>query len=128
PGDDVFGFVTVNEGIKIHRVTCKNAIKLLSNYAYRVVKAKWTTDQLISFLAGIKIYGTDELGIVNNITQVISNENNVNMRSLKFESDDGLFTGTIMVFVHDTKHLKHLIANLKKIKGVTKIERFDHES
>ena len=66
PGDDVFGFITVGEGIKIHRVNCPNAIKLLSNYAYRVVKAKWVNDQLISFLAGLKITGTDELGIVNN--------------------------------------------------------------
>ncbi len=120
PGDDVFGFVTIGEGIKIHRVNCPNAIKLLSNYAYRVVKAKWVNDQLISFLAGIKITGTDELGIVNNITKVISNENNVNMRSINFDTDDGLFEGTIMIYVHDTKHLNHLIDNLKKVKGVNK--------
>jgi GTP pyrophosphokinase len=127
PGDDVFGFITINEGIKIHRVNCPNAIKLLSNYAYRVVKAKWTNDQLISFLAGLKITGTDEIGIVNNITKVISNENNVNMRSINFDTDDGLFEGTIMVFVHDTKHLNHLIENLKKVKGVAKVERIDQK-
>jgi GTP diphosphokinase / guanosine-3',5'-bis(diphosphate) 3'-diphosphatase len=127
PGDDVFGFITVGEGIKIHRINCPNAIKLLSNYAYRVVKAKWVNDQLISFLAGVKITGTDELGIVNNITQVISNENNVNMRSIKFDTDDGLFEGTIMIFVHDTKHLNHLIDNLKKVKGVNKVERIDEK-
>ncbi|MFO0358119.1 MAG: RelA/SpoT family protein [Sphingobacteriaceae bacterium] len=125
PGDDVFGFVTVGEGIKIHRVTCPNAVKLLSNYAYRVVKAKWTNDQLISFLAGLKLTGTDELGLVNNITKVISNENNVNMRSISFDTEDGIFTGTIMVYVHDTKHLNHLIDNLKKVKGVNKVERMD---
>ncbi len=125
PGDDVFGFVTVGEGIKIHRVNCPNAIKLLSNYAYRVVKAKWLNDQLISFLAGIKIIGTDELGLVNNITKVISNENNINMRSISFDTDGGLFEGTIMVYVHDTKHLNHLIINLKKVKGVNKVERMD---
>lgn len=128
PGDDVFGFVTVGEGIKIHRVNCPNAIKLLSNYAYRVVKAKWVNDQLISFLAGLKITGTDELGIVNNITKIISNENNVNMRSINFDTDDGLFEGTIMVFVHDTKHLNHLIDNLKKVKGVSRVERIDEEN
>jgi len=127
PGDDVFGFITISEGIKIHRVNCPNAIKLLSNYAYRVVKAKWTNDQLISFLAGLKITGTDEIGIVNNITKVISNENNVNMRSINFDTDDGLFEGTIMVFVHDTKHLNHLIDNLKKVKGVAKVERIDQK-
>jgi len=125
PGDDVFGFVTVGEGIKIHRVTCPNAVKLLSNYAYRVVKAKWTNDQLISFLAGLKLIGTDELGLVNNITKVISNENNVNMRSISFDTEDGIFMGTIMVYVHDTKHLNHLMENLKKVKGVNKVERMD---
>ncbi|HOZ87123.1 MAG TPA: bifunctional (p)ppGpp synthetase/guanosine-3',5'-bis(diphosphate) 3'-pyrophosphohydrolase, partial [Bacteroidia bacterium] len=127
PGDDVFGFVTVSEGIKIHRTNCPNAIKLLSNYAYRVVKAKWTNDELISFLAGLKITGTDELGIVNNITKVISNENNVNMRSINFDTDDGIFEGTIMVYVHDTKHLNHLIENLKKVKGVNKVDRIDEK-
>jgi GTP pyrophosphokinase len=127
PGDDVFGFITVSEGIKIHRVNCPNAIKLLSNYAYRVVKAKWTNDQLISFLAGIKIIGTDELGIVNNITKVISSENNVNMRSINFDTEDGMFEGTIMVYVHDTKHLNHLIERLMKVKGVGRIERIDEK-
>jgi guanosine-3',5'-bis(diphosphate) 3'-pyrophosphohydrolase len=127
PGDDVFGFITVSEGIKIHRVNCPNAIKLLSNYAYRVVKAKWTNDQLISFLAGIKITGTDEIGIVNNLTKVISSENQVNMRSINFDTEDGMFEGTIMVYVHDTKHLNHLLDKLKKVKGVRKIERIDEK-
>jgi GTP diphosphokinase / guanosine-3',5'-bis(diphosphate) 3'-diphosphatase len=127
PGDDVFGFITVGEGIKIHRVNCPNAIKLLSNYAYRVVKAKWVNDQLISFLAGLKITGTDEIGIVNNITKVISNENNVNMRSINFDTDDGIFEGTVMVYVHDTKHLNHLIENLRTVKGVTHVERIDEK-
>ncbi|MCE3260613.1 MAG: bifunctional (p)ppGpp synthetase/guanosine-3,5-bis(diphosphate) 3-pyrophosphohydrolase, partial [Bacteroidetes bacterium] len=127
PGDDVFGFITINEGIKIHRVNCPNAIKLLSNYAYRVVKAKWMNDQMISFLAGIKIVGTDEIGLVNNITKVISNENNVNMRSINFDTEGGMFEGTIMIYVHDTKHLNHLIDNLKKVKGVNRIERIDEK-
>lgn len=127
PGDDVFGFITVSEGIKIHRVNCPNAIKLLSNYAYRVVKAKWTNDELISFLAGIKISGTDELGLVNNITKVISSENNVNMRSINFDTDGGMFEGTVMVYVHDTKHLNHLMDKLKKVKGVSKVVRIDEK-
>lgn len=125
PGDDVFGFITTSEGIKIHRVNCPNAIRLLSNFAYRVVKAKWTSDQLISFLAGIRLKGTDQLGLVNNITKIISNDNQVNMRSINFDTEDGIFTGTIMVYVHDTKHLNHLIKNLKKVKGVTHVERID---
>lgn len=127
PGDDVFGFISVGEGIKIHRVNCPNAVKLLSNYAYRVVKAKWMNEHLISFLAGIKIIGTDELGIVNNITKVISNENNINMRSITFDTDDGIFEGTIMVYVHDTKHLNHLMDKLKKVKGVNNVIRVDEK-
>ena len=127
PGDDVFGFISVGEGIKIHRVNCPNAVKLLSNYAYRVVKAKWMNEHLISFLAGIKIIGTDELGIVNNITKVISNENNINMRSISFDTDDGIFEGTIMIYVHDTKHLSHLMEKLKKVKGVNNVIRIDEK-
>lgn len=127
PGDDVFGFISVGEGIKIHRVNCPNAVKLLSNYAYRVVKAKWMNEHLISFLAGIRITGTDELGIVNNITKVISNENNINMRSITFDTDDGIFEGTIMIYVHDTKHLSHLMDKLKKVKGVNNVIRIDEK-
>jgi guanosine-3',5'-bis(diphosphate) 3'-pyrophosphohydrolase len=125
PGDDVFGFITVGEGIKIHRVNCPNAIQLLSNYAYRVVKAKWNSQHLIAFLAGIKITGTDELGLVNNITKVISTQYNVNMRSISFDTDNGIFEGTIMVYVHSTEHLTQLINKLKKVNGVTNIVRLD---
>ncbi|HEV7230890.1 MAG TPA: ACT domain-containing protein, partial [Bacteroidia bacterium] len=124
PGDDVFGFITINEGIKIHRVNCPNALQLMSNYAYRVVKAKWS-QELLSFLAGIKVSGIDEMGIVNNITKVISNELNVNMRSISFDTNDGTFEGTIMVFVHDTKHLTDLMNKLKKVPGVLNVKRID---
>jgi guanosine-3',5'-bis(diphosphate) 3'-pyrophosphohydrolase len=123
PGDEVFGFFSTNAEILIHRVNCPNATKLLSNYAYRIVRAKWGNDQLISFLAGIRISGSDEIGMVNSITKVISNENNINMRSIHFDTDDGLFEGTLMVYVHDTKHLNHLVKNLKSIKGVSTVDR-----
>ncbi len=125
PGDDVFGFITINEGIKIHRVNCPNAIQLLSNYAYRVVKAKWTSQELISFLSGLKITGIDEVGLVNNITKIISNELNVNMRSISFDTNDGTFEGTVMVFVHDTNHLTELMKKLKKVNGVLSVSRID---
>ena len=125
PGDDVFGFITINEGIKIHRVNCPNAVQLLSNYAYRVVKAKWTSQELISFLSGIKITGIDEVGLVNNITKIISNELNVNMRSISFDTNDGTFDGTVMVFVHDTNHLTELMKKLKKVNGVLSVTRID---
>ena len=97
----------------------------MSNYAYRIVKAKWTNQEKISFLAGIKITGTDEVGIVNNITKIISNELNVNMRSISFDTNDGIFEGNIMVFVQDTNHLKELIKKLKKVTGVVNVIRMD---
>jgi guanosine-3',5'-bis(diphosphate) 3'-pyrophosphohydrolase len=128
PGDDVFGFITINEGIKIHRVNCPNALALMSNYAYRIVKAKWMSQELLSFLAGLQIHGIDEMGIVNNITKVISNELNVNMRSISFDTNDGTFEGTIMVFVHDTKHLTGLINKLKKVPGVQTVKRIDSKN
>jgi guanosine-3',5'-bis(diphosphate) 3'-pyrophosphohydrolase len=125
PGDDVFGFVTINEGIKIHRVNCPNAVQLLSNYAYRVVKAKWTSQELISFLAGIRITGIDEVGLVSNITKIISNELNVNMRSISFDTNDGTFEGSVTVFVQDTNHLTELMKKLKKVHGVLTVARMD---
>ena len=125
PGDDVFGFITINEGIKIHRTNCPNAIQLMSNYAYRIVKARWFNQQQIAFLAGIKITGMDDVGVVNNITKVISSELKVNIRSLNIESLDGLFEGTIMLFVHDTGHLQNLMKKLKNLNGIVRVTRMD---
>ncbi len=123
PGDDVFGFITIHEGIKIHRVNCPNAIQLMSNFAYRIVKAKWTGQKQLSFLAGIKITGTDEVGVVNNITKIISNELKVNMRSISIESNEGLFEGTIMLFVNDTEHLTRLMKKLSGLPGILNVVR-----
>jgi guanosine-3',5'-bis(diphosphate) 3'-pyrophosphohydrolase len=128
PGDEVFGFVTINEGIKIHKTSCPNAISLMSNYAYRIVKARWTGQQKIAFLAGIKLTGIDDVGIVNSITRIISNELNVNMRSVSFDSNDGVFEGKVMVFVQDTNHLTELIGKIKKVKGVTSCIRADSDN
>ena len=125
PGDDVFGFVTVNEGIKIHRTTCTNAVELMSNYGYRIVKAKWTSQKELAFLAGLRIIGTDRVGIVNDISTVISGELKVNMRSITVETKDGIFEGEIMLFVNDTSHLEELINKLKKIDQVTSVHRFN---
>lgn len=127
PGDEVFGFLTINEGIKIHKTNCPNAVQLMSNYAYRVVKARWTSQQKIAFLTGIKVTGIDDIGLVNNITKLISQQLNVNMRSISFDSKDGIFEGTIMFFVHNTKHLNRLIDRMKKIQGVINISRIDSE-
>lgn len=125
PGDEVFGFISINEGIKIHKTNCPNAVQLMSNYAYRIVKARWTSQQQIAFLAGIKVTGIDDLGLVNKITQLISKELNVNMRSISFDSNDGIFEGTIMLYVHDTKHLHRLANQIKGIEGVINVSRID---
>lgn len=125
PGDEVFGFVTVNDGIKIHKTTCPNAMQLMSNYAYRIVKARWTTRESIAFLAGIKVSGFDEVGIVNRITKIISNQLKVNMRSISFDTSDGLFEGTIMVYVQDTHHLDELINKIKEVPGVINVTRMN---
>jgi len=125
PGNEVYGFITVSEGIKIHKTSCPNTVKLMSNYAYRIIKASWIDEHDAAFLTGLKIIGIDDVGIVNGITQVISNELSVNMRSLSFDSHDGIFEGRVMVFLQDTSHLTNLIKNLKNVKGVTKIKQID---
>ena len=127
PGNEVYGFITVTEGIKIHKTGCPNTVQLMSRYAYRIIKARWIEEQEIAFLTGLKITGIDDMGIVNGITQIISNELNVNMRSLSFDSHDGIFEGRVMVLVQDTSHLTSLIKKLNKVKGVKKIERIDNE-
>jgi guanosine-3',5'-bis(diphosphate) 3'-pyrophosphohydrolase len=124
-GDDVFGFITVNEGIKIHRVNCPNAVQLMSNFAYRIVKARWKGKNTVEFLAGIKFSGIDEVGLVNKITTIISHEHNVNMRAISFESNDGIFEGKVMAYVHDTDHLNALMEKLKRVNGVRSVERVD---
>ena len=125
PGDDVFGFVTVNEGIKIHRTTCPNAVELMSNYGYRIIKAKWTNQKELAFLAGLRITGTDRIGLVQDVTRVISNDLRVNMRSISIDTDENIFAGRIMLFVNDTAHLDQLIQKLEKVDGVVKVDRFD---
>ncbi|WP_316849644.1 RelA/SpoT family protein [Pedobacter agri] len=125
PGDDVFGFITVSEGIKIHRTNCPNAAQLMANYGYRVVKAKWNKQQELTFLTGLRIVGIDDVGLINNITRVISTDFKVNMRSITVDTNEGIFDGSIMIFVNDTEHLENLIRNLLKVRGVTGVTRFD---
>ncbi len=125
PGDEVFGFVTVNEGIKIHRTTCPNATELLANHGNRVIKAKWTSQHEVSFLTGLKVIGTDRVGLINDVSKVISEELKVNMSSLSFKTDQGIFSGEIMLYVNDTRHLEMLIEKLEKVEGVVKVSRFD---
>jgi GTP pyrophosphokinase len=127
PGDAVFGFITINEGIKIHRNNCVNAEHLMSKMAYRCVKAKWKSQELVSHLASLRLVGIDNIGIVNRITEIISNQHNVNMKSISFEANDGLFEGKIQVLVYDKEHLDQLIGKFELIEGVKRVERWDTE-
>jgi GTP pyrophosphokinase len=127
PGDDVFGFVTVGDGIKIHRTTCPNAAKLMANYGYRIVKAKWNSQKELAFLTGLQITGIDDVGLINKITTVISSDFKVNMRSITVDTDDGIFEGSIMVYVNNTNHLDNLIIKLREVVGVSSVTRFDSQ-
>jgi guanosine-3',5'-bis(diphosphate) 3'-pyrophosphohydrolase len=122
-GDSVFGFVTVNEGIKIHRTTCPNAAELMSNHGYRIVKAKWTSQKEIAFLVTLNIVGTDRIGLINDVTRIISNELIVNMRSITVKTDIGIFDGNIELYVNDTRHLDILIEKLEKVDGIVNVSR-----
>ena len=122
-GDNVFGFVTVSEGIKIHRINCPNATELLGNYAYRVIPAKWAGLDSKKYGANLVFTGIDDVGLVNKITAIISGDLNVNMKSVSFESKDGIFKGKISVFVNDKEHLDSLIGHLRKVKGVLTVQR-----
>src|SRR6195952_3998294 len=125
PGDDVFGFITVSDGIKIHRTNCPNAAKLMANYGYRIVKARWTNQQELAFLTGLRITGIDDVGLINKLTTIISTDFKVNIRSITVDSDNGIFEGSIMVYVNDTNHLENLIKKLNEVKGITAVTRFD---
>ena len=127
PGDDVFGFVTTGKGLTIHRTTCPNASKLLANYGHRIVKTKWAKNKEISFLTGLRIIGMDDVGIVNKITSVISGEMRINISAITIESTEGLFAGTIKLFVHDKEELEELVERLKGLKGIHSVERFETE-
>ena len=125
PGDDVFGFITSGEGLKVHRTDCPNAAQLMANYAHRVVKTKWAKNKEISFLTGVKLTGLDDVGIIQGITTVITGELHMNMRSISIDSKDGVFEGTIMIFVHDREELDELCRRLGNIRGITKVERIE---
>ncbi len=124
PGDNVIGIIKPKGGIEIHRINCREAIKLMSRFEQRIVKAKWRKNETeIEFLAGIKIQGTDRKGIINEVVNNLSGEHRINMRSLHVDSSEGLFEGKIMVYVYNTNQLKNILANLKKIKGIQKATR-----
>ncbi|WP_323788078.1 RelA/SpoT family protein [Psychroserpens sp.] len=123
PGDNVFGFLTINEGIKVHKKNCPNALSLQSNYAYRIMLAKWIDSSQQEFSAQLTLSGIDNLGLVNNITKEISSNMHVNMKSISFDTDGGIFSGKINVVVTNNTMLKKLMDNLKKINGIDKVTR-----
>lgn len=123
PGDQVFGFVTINEGIKVHKKDCPNAISLQSNYAYRIMQAKWIDSTQQEFKAILNITGMDTIGLTNELTKVISNNMNVNIQSISLSGDAGIFKGQLTVVVQNLTILKKLIDNIKKIDGIEKVSR-----
>lgn len=127
PGDDIFGFITIGEGIKIHRTNCPNGMRLMSNYGYRIIRAKWASEELPAvrtYKVGIKLTGIDSIGIVSNITDIVSKELQVNIQSLTISSTAGAFEGAIILYVSDTTHLENLINKIKDIKGIENVTRF----
>ncbi|WP_310555473.1 RelA/SpoT family protein [Flavobacterium sp.] len=123
PGDPVFGFITINEGIKVHKRDCPNAISMQSNYAYRIMQAKWIDSSQQEFKALLEITGMDSIGLTNELTRVISNNMHVNIQNISLSGDAGIFKGTLAVIVPNNTILKKLIDNIKKIDGVDRVTR-----
>ena len=122
-GDPIFGFVTVNGGIKIHRTDCPNAPALRQRFGYRIVKAKWSGKGSSQYSITLRVVGNDDIGIVNNITSIISKEEKIIMRSINIDSHDGLFGGILEVMLEDTSKLDQLIKKLRTVRGVKQVER-----
>ena len=123
-GDDVFGFVTVSGGIKIHRSDCPNANQMRERFGYRIVKARWAgKSEGTQYPITLRVVGHDDIGIVTNITSIISKENGITLRSIGIDSNDGLFSGTLTVMVGDTGRLEALIKKLRTVKGVKQVSR-----
>ena len=123
PGDKVFGFLTINEGIKVHKKDCPNAISMQSNYAYRVMPAKWIDSSKQDFKTILKVSGIDKKGIVNNLTRIISNTMDVYIHNINISGDDGVFEGKLSISVKNKTQLNKLITSIKKVEGVQKVER-----
>ena len=122
-GDPIFGFVTINGGIKIHRQDCPNAPELRRRYGYRVVKAKWSGKGASQYSITLRVIGNDDIGIVNNLTSIISKDEKLVLRSINIDSHDGLFSGNLVVMLEDTSRLESLIKKLRTVKGVKQVER-----
>ena len=122
-GDPIFGFVTINGGIKIHCENCPNATELRKRFGYRIVKARWSGKGSSQYAITIRIIGNDDLGIVNNVTSIISKEEKIVMRSINIDTKDGLFSGNLVVLLADTSRLEQLLKKLRMVKGVKQVSR-----
>jgi GTP pyrophosphokinase len=127
PGDDVFGFISTGEGLKIHRTSCPNATRLLANYGHRVVKTKWAKNKEISFLTGLKILGLDDVGVIHKITNLLSGELKINISAMTIEAHDGVFEGNVKVYVQDKDQLDLLVKKLYALPGIEKVDRYEME-
>ena len=122
-GDPIFGFVTINGGIKIHRMSCPNAPELRRRYGYRIVKARWSGKGASQYSITLRVIGSDDIGIVNNLTSIISKDEKLVLRSINIDSHDGLFSGNLVVMLEDTSRLESLLKKLRTVKGVKQVER-----
>ena len=122
-GDDVFGFVTVSGGIKIHRTDCPNSPEMKKRFGYRIVRAKWSGKGSSQYSITLRVIGVDDIGIVNNLTSIISKEEKLVLRSINIDSHDGLFRGNLVVMIDDIAKLEALIKRLRTVKGVKQVER-----
>ncbi len=125
PGDDVFGYVTATEGLKIHTTKCPNAIRLLGNQAHRVIATKWSKNHEVAFLTKIKIVGIDEVGVMSKITEVISGQMKLNIRSISIDTMDGIFEGEFMIYINDTSQLEEVTRKLLELPGIQNVERIE---
>ena len=123
PGDEIFGFLSVIDGLKVHRNDCPNAIELRANYAYRILNAKWTSKDQINFIANLNLNGIDSIGLINKVTQIISKQMHVDIKAINIHTDDGVFDGEITLKVHNEKFLSEITKKLEKIDGIVKITR-----
>ncbi|ANQ47619.1 RelA/SpoT family protein [Flammeovirga yaeyamensis] len=125
-GDDIFGFITINNGIKIHRTNCPNSIAMMANYGYRIIKARWASEKESSFVSKISIEGTDRIGLVNDVTRIITSRLKVNIRSISIDTQDGIFKGTIEIAVKHLDEFEKVITEIKAIEGIIRVKRFDN--
>jgi (p)ppGpp synthase/HD superfamily hydrolase len=128
PGDDVFGYISRTGSIKIHRINCRNAPNLLLNQPDRIVPVEWSRQKDVQFVAALRVMGEDRVGIVSDITTVISKDLKTNIRSITVSSEDGVFEGTIVIYVSDLQHLRRLIDRIKRLSGIHGVYRFEEDT